>query len=119
MERPPVEEAAEALAFIETTLLALGEAPQPQAVEPFMKALETLDLYLTGSSDNRRNDERRVERLLNELDTYHVHLSDGGYSRITLREGAEGWAPIVFDYGLSRPRATAQWEALMKFVKEG
>lgn len=116
MDKPSVEEAAKALSFMETTLLALWDGPQIQALVPFMKALETLDLYLTGSNENRRQDESQVKKLLWDWMTYHVHLSDGGYSRITLREGAVDRSPIVFDYGLSRPRATEKWKELLKFI---
>jgi hypothetical protein len=74
--------------------------------------LRDLDLYLTDKDEGRReaDDIRRLVRFAMELETYHVHLSDGGYSRITLRP--EDGTPVSLDRSLSLRKPVERWDAL-------
>ena len=80
------------------------------------RALRQLDLHMTGNDDCRSQDESRLLRLFGELSTYHVHLSDGGWSRISLdvvySNGSYMGPAIAFDRTLSRPRAAQVWDSL-------
>ena len=80
-------------------------------------ALRALDLGLTGKEGCRNNDEERLTALLTDGDTYFVHLSDGGYSRITLNVFADLDPPrpaIVLDRGLSRAPVVAIWDTIQR-----
>jgi hypothetical protein len=119
----PEEEGLLALATLEKAILELrtfydqermpdaawvGEEWAPAAAQ----ALKNLDLYLTGKIENRNpgRDLKNLDALANQLDTYIVYLSDGGYSRLVLRP--EDGRPVSLDRGLSLPRVVARWDAL-------
>ena len=55
-----------------------------EASEDLESALFRLDRYLTGKTDGRRGDKRAFFDLFVNNRTFLVHLSDGGYSRLTL-----------------------------------
>ena len=74
--------------------------------------LRDLDLYLTGKTENRRqeDDVQRIIDLAIKGEPYHVHLSDGGYSRLTLRP--EVGPPVSLDRSLSLPAVILRWDAI-------
>lgn len=112
-----------ALAELQVGILALrahygeNQMPDPRWVQaewaPEMaKSLRALDFYLTGKSDGRREleDVRRLAELALDLKIYHVHLSDGGYSRISL--SPEAGRPVRLDRELSLPFVLERWRAI-------
>lgn len=121
----PQDEGLLALASLQKMVLELRLAydAQPGPDLPWIheewapeaaRALRALDVYLTGKDENRRepDDVRRLAQSAMDLTSYHVHLSDGGYSRITLRP-IEG-APVVLDRGLSSKKVVERWDALTR-----
>jgi hypothetical protein len=76
-----------------------------------MSALFRLDKYLTGKTETRRLDEdkRDFKRLFDGRD-FLVYLSDGGYSRLTLK--LEMGNPVLMDLSLSREPVKKRWKAL-------
>jgi hypothetical protein len=109
-----IERAADALALMETVLLAL---PQPTEKWRFKNALWDLDLYLTGCSGARMGDDPDVANLLDGRTDFHVRLSDGAQSRILLQAGGPDRPPILLDRNLSRPKVVEKWDKLLDFVK--
>jgi hypothetical protein len=110
-----IERAADALAFMETVLLAL---PQTKEKWRFQKAIWGLDLYLTGRTGARMGDEPDVFHLLGRGDDFDVHLSDGGRSRILLQAGGPDQPPIVLDRNVSGKEVIQKWDKLMEFVRQ-
>lgn len=73
--------------------------------------LRALDLYLTGKTENRRQEEDgALVDMAVKGQPYHVHLSDGGYSRLTLRP--EMGPPVSLDRSLSLPTVILRWDAI-------
>ena len=70
-------------------------------------AIAGIDRYLTGHQRNTLDDERAVRRLLGFAEPFHVHLSDGGYSRLTLQLLDD--PVIALDRSLSRPDVVERW----------
>lgn len=83
-----------------------------EVADDLVAALEGLDMYLTGKGEGRRHgdDHRQMMELLTGNRDFHVHLSDGGYSRLTLR--LEEGFPVVLDRSLSRDPVKKKWAAL-------
>ncbi len=72
-----------------------------------LAAVKTLDRYLTGRGGNRRDDAVRYDDEFGTLSS--LHLSDGGYSRLTVQP-MEGW--VGFDRGLASEKARLRWDEL-------
>jgi len=112
-----------ALAELQVGILALrahygeNQMPDPRWVEsewaPSMaESLKNLDFYLTGKTENRRelHDVRQLSAMALDLKIYHVHLSDMGYSRLTL--SPEAGKPVKIDRELSLARVLERWSSI-------
>lgn len=112
------KQAHDALLGIMRTAFALLDEGKPAAhlVPEAVAALRQLDLHLTGKDDCRSQDEAHVARLLTAGETYLVHLSDGGYSRINLDLfavlGSDLGPAIFIDRTLSRAQVVTAWDAM-------
>lgn len=117
----PEENGLLALASLQKMILELrsfyelGRPPDPLWIKEewapeAARWLRILDLYLTGNEDNRREDEQRLKEFAVDVRLFHVYLSDGGYSRLTLRP--EEGSPVVLDRSLSTKKVTGRWDAL-------
>lgn len=76
--------------------------------------LAALDKTLTGHDRQvatRAWDVRQAIRMLS-CDIQTVHLSDGGYSRLTVDLGRALGAPFRLDRSLSLPRVIEAWDRL-------
>lgn len=83
-----------------------------ESSEDLTGALYRLDLYLTDKTEGRRAeaDEREFFQLFTTGRKFLVHLSDGGYSRLTL--SFELGHPVVLDRGLSLEKPRKRWAEL-------
>jgi hypothetical protein len=81
-------------------------------VEDLVAALWMLDLYLTRKTDgrNHKDDAKMFFNLFVNAKAFHVHLSDGGYSRLSIF--LEDGHPLVLDRSLSRDPVKKKWAAL-------
>lgn len=79
-------------------------------------ALSQLDLHLTGKANERKHDEEHLRRVLCDFESYVVHLSDGGYSRLVLcpSDLFVGGTGIGLHRDVSLPRAIRIWETIRK-----
>ena len=78
-------------------------------------AVRALDLYLTGKTDCRNHDDEHAAACC-EGAPWHVHLSDGGHSRLSVNLASSA-ATVIFDRGLSSPTACSRWEALCQTAR--
>lgn len=81
-----------------------------EQIEDMESALYRLDKYLTGKTDTRHNDQRSFFDLFVNGKKFLVHLSDGGYSRMTV--DLEDGHPVYLDRSLSREPVKKRWAAL-------
>lgn len=111
----------EALARLQTMILESREIGNnggnlevlyEEHIEDLVSALWMLDLYLTRKTEGRnpQADAKMFFDLFVNAKTFHVHLSDGGYSRLSifLEEGH----PVRLDGFLSREPVRKKWAAL-------
>lgn len=75
------------------------------------KSLLVLDLYLTGLSGGSCRRERELRGLW-EGERMLVHLSDGGYSRLTLDLFGDHGPVLGMDRALSTTLALKRWDVL-------
>jgi len=97
--------------------LELGQEIPQQVKDLAEQSLSLLDFYLTEKNGENQNNRRAGELdYVWECRDAHVHLSDGGYSRLTLSlvGGPNGEVVLFFCYSLSLPRATERWDALSR-----
>lgn len=81
-------------------------------VDDLVASLWLLDKYLTGKTEGRNHDadSKRFFDLYVNVRDFHVHLSDGGYSRLSLF--LEDGHPVRMDLSLSREPVKKKWAAL-------
>ena len=87
------------------------QALYEEQIEDMMSALFRLDRYLTGKTENRREDKRDFRALFVDGRMFFVHLSDGGYSRLTIN--LEDGHPVFMDRTLSREPVKKRWAELV------
>jgi len=78
-------------------------------VETWVENVLELDKLLTGKNHRRAESDRRECIRMLEGDTWHIHLSDGGFSRVSI-DVMDRY--IRLDRGLSLERAIKAWDAL-------
>lgn len=119
MELESVDHGRMALAELQALILRAREIAfnggdvevlHQEAAEELESALFRLDQYLTGKTDGRREDKHYFFELIVNNRTFLVHLSDGGYSRLTIT--FEDGNPVVLDRSLSREPVKKKWAAL-------
>lgn len=89
-------EAAQAIQDILSVISAVEvKRPLTGGKDTLIKAVETLDLYLTGKSTERKNlhgmrrDAESAESCAEYGAEWIVYLSDGGYSRLVISPNSE------------------------------
>jgi len=118
-EADPVDAGREALARLQSMILESRELANNGAnldvlyeehVEDLVATLWMLDLYLTGKKRNPDGDAKRFLELYRYGQTFDVHLSDGGYSRLSIV--LEIGHPVRLELSVSRDPVKKKWAAL-------